>query len=110
MVSREAVALARRSRNPAALVYELDGRTVAMLAPDTMAECNALGSEQCSVAERIGDNERLFDDHEHRVMVNITLGDSRNAALELDAMSRLADELRQPVQSWHVLAFKASRL
>ena len=106
-LSREAVALARRSGNPAALVYALDGRTVAMLAPDTMEECDTLGREQCRVAERIGDKERLFHGHEHRLIAHVTLGDARNAALELHAMSRLGDELRQPVQSWHVLAWKA---
>ena len=106
-LSGEAVELARRSGNPAALVYALDGRTVAMLAPDTMAECDTLGSEQCRVAERIGDNERRFHGHEHRLIAHVTLGDSRSAALELEAMTRLADELRQPVQSWHVLAVRA---
>ena len=46
-LSGEAVELARRTGNPAALAYALDGRVAAIIAPDTVAECLALGSELC---------------------------------------------------------------
>ena len=46
-LSAEAVELARRTGNDAALAYALDGRVAAIIAPDTIAECLALSSELC---------------------------------------------------------------
>jgi DNA-binding SARP family transcriptional activator len=106
-LSREAVELARRTGNPAALAYALDGRAMSILAPDTIAEFLALGTEQCEVAERIGDRERVFFGQEHRFIAQITVGDVNEAEAELESMSRIADELRQPVQRWHVCAAQA---
>jgi tetratricopeptide (TPR) repeat protein len=99
-LSREAVQLARRSGSPAALAYALDGRTEVILAPDTVAECLALGDELCDIAQRIGDKERMVHGHMDRFVVRILLGDIQAARTELDAMSQIAEELRQPVQLW----------
>jgi DNA-binding SARP family transcriptional activator len=107
VLSREAVELARRTENPAALAYALDGRAMSILAPDTIAEFHALGTEQSEVAERIGDSERVFFGQEHRFIAQITVGNISEAEAELDSMSRIADELRQPVQRWHVCAGRA---
>jgi len=99
-LSREAIELARRSGNPAALAYALDGRAEVILAPDTVAECLALGNELCEVAERIGDKERMVHGHMDRFVVQVLLGDIRGARADLAAMNQIADELRQPVQLW----------
>src|SRR5436189_2034576 len=64
-LSREAVELARRTGNPAALAYALDGRCAAIVAPDTVAECLALATELREVAERIGDTDRVVHGHLH---------------------------------------------
>ena len=48
---------------PAALAYALDGRAAAIVAPDTVAECLALGTSSREVAERIGDTERIVHGH-----------------------------------------------
>jgi hypothetical protein len=99
-LSREAIQLARRSGSPAALAYALDGRAEVILAPDTIAECLALGNELCEVAERIGDKERMVHGHMDRFVVQVLLGDIRGAHADLAAMTQIADELRQPVQLW----------
>jgi hypothetical protein len=78
-LSSEAVDLARRSGNPAALAYALDGRGAAILAPDTVAECLALGRELREVAERNRDTERVQAGHFHRFVVQVTLGDISGA-------------------------------
>jgi DNA-binding SARP family transcriptional activator len=106
-LSREAVDLARRAGNDAALAYALDGRVAAILAPDTVAECLALGGELCEVAGRIGDTERLVHGHLDRLNAHVMLGDVVDANADLDAMSSIAEELRQPVQLWQVCAAKA---
>jgi DNA-binding SARP family transcriptional activator len=97
-LSREAVELARRSGSSAALAYALDGRTEVILAPDTVAECSALGDELSEVAQRIGDKERMVHGHMDRFVVHVIRGDIRAARVDLVAMSQIAEELRQPVQ------------
>jgi tetratricopeptide (TPR) repeat protein len=107
VLSREAVELARRTGNPAALAYALDGRAAAILAPDTVAECLALGSELRDVAERIGDRERLAYGHLHRFIAQVMLGDISQGQADLDAMNRIADELRQPSHLFEVRSAQA---
>jgi DNA-binding SARP family transcriptional activator/tetratricopeptide (TPR) repeat protein len=106
-LSLEAVALARGTGNPTALAYALDGRAAAIMAPDTVAECFALGSELREVAEQIGDRERMFYGNWHRIIVQMMTGDILAAEANLEAVSLLAEELRQPVQLWQVYSAQA---
>jgi DNA-binding SARP family transcriptional activator/tetratricopeptide (TPR) repeat protein len=106
-LSREAVELARRTGNLAALAYALDGRLYAIIAPDSIAECLDLGAELCDVAEQIGDTERLVQGHMHKFIAHVTIGDVHNATAELALVGRIADELRQPVQRWQVRGAEA---
>jgi tetratricopeptide (TPR) repeat protein len=108
LLSREAVELARRADNPAALAYALDGRIPAILAPDTLAECLALATELLDVAERIGDTERVLHGHLHRLIVLVMGGDVSQLEAGFDATSRMAEELRQPFQLWEVRAAEAA--
>ena len=85
-LSREAVELARRAGNPAALAYALDGRLAAISAPDTVAECLALGRELREVAERIGDPERVVNALDHkRTMPAHGRGSARGGGRARDA-------------------------
>ena len=58
--------LARRTRNSTALSYALDGRAVAIFAPDAQKEVLAIGSELRDLAEQIGDTERAIQGHIYR--------------------------------------------
>ena len=106
-LSREAVELARRTGNPTALAYALDGRAAAIMAPDTVAECLALGSELRDVAERIGDTERIVQAHWHRIIAQVMVGDVTEAEVDLAAAIRIAEELKQPAQLFQVRAMQA---
>jgi DNA-binding SARP family transcriptional activator len=106
-LSGEAVELARRAEDPAALAYALDGRAAAIISPATVAERLALGSELRQVAERIGDSELIVQAHFHRIMAQLQVGDVGVAAIDLDAASRIAQELRMPVQHWQVCGIRA---
>jgi DNA-binding SARP family transcriptional activator len=106
-LSREAVELARRTGDPTALAHALDGRAAAILAPDTVAECLALSSELCKVAELIGDNERIVHGYLNRLIAEVMVGDVGQAEADLDAASRIADELRQPAQLFQVSAARS---
>jgi len=106
-LSREAVELARRTGNPVALAYALDGRCAAIAAPDTVAECLGLATELREVAERIRDTERVVHGHLHRLVGQVVVGDVGELEAGLDALSRIADELRQPGQLWELHAGRA---
>ena len=61
-----------------------------------------MGERLISLGEQIGDRERVFAGHDHRVHSFWQLGDRAGVDVELDRLARLADELRQPAQRWHV--------
>ena len=106
-LTREAVKLARLTQNPAALAHALDGRAYAILAPDTMTEILALGSELRDVAARSGDRERIVGGQMLRIMAQLQVGDIAGAAADLDAASCIAAELRQPDRLWEVCSARA---
>jgi DNA-binding SARP family transcriptional activator len=106
-LSREAVELARRTDNPAALAYALDGRAFATVAPDTAVECLALGTELREVAERSGDTKRVMAGHTHRIVPQLWVGDVLGVEADLAAASRIARELRQPAHLWLFRAVEA---
>jgi eukaryotic-like serine/threonine-protein kinase len=106
-LSSEAVELARRSRDPAALADALDGRALAVLAPDTVAEVLAIGTELLELAERAGDPEQIVHGHMHRLGALLMMGDAERAREGVEAASRVAARLRQPAHMWDVEAARA---
>jgi DNA-binding SARP family transcriptional activator len=106
-LSGEAVELARRTGNPAALAYALAGRGASIIAPDTVTELLALGSELCQLADRTGNPELLCEGHYLREMAELLIGDIHAAEVDLAATSRLAAELGQPVHLWRACADQA---
>ena len=103
-LSREAIELARRSGNPAALASALDGRAPAILAPHRLAECLAIGTELQELAERIGDRDRTVRGHFHRIISLVQLGDIRGAEIDLEAANRIVEALKEPSHVWQVLS------
>ena len=105
-LSAAAVELARRSGNAAALDYAIEGRAYAILGPDTIHEQLALASELERVVPR-EDRERVVAAYMLRDSAELLLGDVRGDEANLNAALRIAEELRQPVQLWLILASKA---
>jgi tetratricopeptide (TPR) repeat protein len=106
-VSDEAVELARRIGRPSTLAYALAGRGAAIIAPDTVDECFAIGTELCDLATEVGETEAVVDGHYHRLIAHLELGRLDAALLELEAMNQVAEALRQPAQLWQVSATRA---
>jgi DNA-binding SARP family transcriptional activator len=101
-LSREALEMARRLGDPATLAYALDGYLPANESPESTVETLELSTELLEVAMQAGDKERVLEAHEHRHERFVELGKMEQALAELDAMTRLAEELRQPAQRWLV--------
>ncbi|UGS34019.1 AfsR/SARP family transcriptional regulator [Capillimicrobium parvum] len=107
-VAEEALAIAERSGDPATLAYALDGYWAAVEMPGLERQ----GLERCrrlvSLGRDIGDTEVVFAGHDHRFHLFMQLGDRAAADVEFEALSALADEMRQPAQRWHVSTEHAS--
>jgi len=106
-LSREAVELARRTNDSAVLAYALDARAAAVIAPDTLTECLALGTELRDLAARIGDAEQLLAGHSNRFLAQVIIGDVSEAEVDRAAAKRIADDLKQPVELFHACAAQA---
>jgi DNA-binding SARP family transcriptional activator len=96
-LSREALQIARGLGNPTTLAYALEG-AFAGVSPDDTEAWLAIGNELVRVAREAGDREREFFGHQHGLGALMVMGDIRAVDTRLEAMARLADELRQPTQ------------
>jgi DNA-binding SARP family transcriptional activator len=101
-LAEDAVQTARRIGDPAALAHALDATEAALHGPHNVDRRLSEADEIISLAIEIGDNERLFDGHEHAFWAAWELGDPDRRATAVAGMARVADELRQPAQLWMV--------
>ncbi|HEY3050088.1 MAG TPA: BTAD domain-containing putative transcriptional regulator [Gaiellaceae bacterium] len=106
-LSKEALDVARRTGSPAALVWALDGRSAAIIGPDTIDECLVLAHEFRQVSERSGDLERLAYALDHRRTVLVMVGDLRSVETDLAREVEIVEQLKQPGQLWQVHAAEA---
>jgi eukaryotic-like serine/threonine-protein kinase len=99
-MSDEALQMARRLGDRAALAYALEGRHCANMGPRTVERRRAIADELIAVAEQIEDTERAYAGHEYRFHALLEAGDAATAGQAFEAMTRIAEELRQPAQLW----------
>jgi tetratricopeptide (TPR) repeat protein len=106
-LSAEALEAARGSGNAGALLYALDGRSAAIIGPDTVGECLEIANEFCAIAEQGGDLERSLPAFDHRRTVLVITGDLQTAQLDLARELEIVEILRQPAQLWQAYAASA---
>ncbi len=107
-LSQQALALARRLGDPAALAYALDGRYAALLWPENARERIEIANELERVAESGGDAEAAIQARCYRSIALLELGDVPAVNVELAAAMRQARELGQRAQIWLVTAMEAT--
>ena len=107
-IFEQAIQGARRIGDPATLAYALSAAEAALHGPDNAQGRLAEGAEIVSLAAETGDQERLFDGHEHSFWAAWEVGDPERRARELASMTRVAEELRQPAQRWILAAAQAT--
>ena len=107
-LSREAVALARRVNDPATLAYTLAGRGTALFGPDDPDERLAIAEELRAVARAVQNKELEQEGAVDRALVFLETGRIAEYRQALDALQRLAAELRAPSARWLAAACHAT--
>lgn len=106
-LSAQAVEMARRLADPAALAFALDARHVVIWGPDSGEERGAITDELNRLAQEAQDPERAFQARFWRLEWLFEFGDLPAVRAELDAAARAAERLRQPAQLWYVAVTQA---
>jgi DNA-binding SARP family transcriptional activator len=102
----QALEMARRIGEPSTLAYGLHGYLSSHLSPDSAPEQAELAQELVRVALEAGDIERAVEGHEIQLEHAVELGDMPAVYANLEAMTRLAEDLRQPAQTWLVGVYR----
>ena len=101
--------MARRIGDPATLSYALEGRVAATWWPDNAEERLGIATEILDLAGQTGDAERVTQGRDWRMLALMELGNVTAVDAELEAMSVVVEELRQPAQRWLVWSTRAMR-
>ncbi len=109
MLSEEALTIARRLGDPAALAYALDSRHVVLWGPDHLDECRALADEMLQLGRELGDPDIQLE----ALAWLITDALERDPIEVVDEFiaehARIAAELRQPYHLWYTEVTRAMR-
>jgi tetratricopeptide (TPR) repeat protein len=106
-LSLEAVAMARRLADPAALRAAVDARWMAVWGPGGLEERTALAAEILRLAQATGDRELELGGHAHRAASTLESGDARALEADIAAHARLAEELPAAVHRWAAMTMRA---
>jgi hypothetical protein len=108
-VSGEAIELARRLGDSAALVTALHARHWVLTTPGMAQERLTHTEEMLRVAKETVDPEIEFLAHNARFHCFLELCDRRGMDVESQAMTELANRLRQPFYRWHTVCLRGLR-
>jgi tetratricopeptide (TPR) repeat protein len=108
-LSQQAVAMARRVGDPAALAAALHTRLLDLWGPGGLQERLATTTEMIQWAEATGDRERQMRGRVERLADLLELGEIRQVDLELEAYLSLAQTLRQPRYLWYGQLMRTTR-
>jgi DNA-binding SARP family transcriptional activator len=108
-LTREAVEIARRLGDPRTLAYAVGGTYSAFSWPRDIDSWLAIAEEALRLANEIGDKEQEFFAHFMAMGAHMVTGEIRVADREFKALTRAAQELRQPAQIWIASVAEAMR-
>ena len=108
-LSKEAVTIARKSGDRAALAPMLEARLAATWRPDNLDERAALADEVVELADQAGDAETALRGRTFRITCLLEQGEVARADRELALAARLAEERRRPRYVWHTTGLRAMR-
>jgi len=107
-LSRDALEMARRLKDPAAIANALDGRICAIMWPDNGEERIALAGELLRAAEKSGETERAAHALYTRVFASLELGDMATVRSSLEEYATITAQLKQPAWRWLLVVTRAT--
>ena len=107
MASAEALAIAERCGNPAALVAALRARQLVCSGPEGVAERAGLADKVLALGRTTGTPGTRMRGHLWRIDVAFQRGDLGSVARELEALAACVEQVRGPVARWHLLQARA---
>ncbi len=108
-LSRRAVDMARRVGDTRALVYSLGSRCDAIAGPEHIDERLALATEMVDLGRESGDRQMELLGRRFRVLALLEQGDIPSVDAEIEAFTRLADTLGQPLYTCYAPIFRGMR-
>ena len=108
-INRQAVEMARRVNDPAAIVAALYGRHVILEGTPSVEERLEVATEILGIAMRGGNKETELQVRYRRILDLMELPEVAEMQAEIESFTKLAEELRQPRYLWLIPYFKASR-
>jgi DNA-binding SARP family transcriptional activator/tetratricopeptide (TPR) repeat protein len=108
-LSEEAVALARRTGDPATLASALDARHYVLWRPENVEERLEVAAELRRIAEEVGDLELELEGAGWTVVDLLELGDVAGADVQIDAAAALAAVVHRPLYLWWTSLFRCTR-
>jgi predicted ATPase len=108
-LSGQAVAMARRLADLAALRAAVDARWMAVWGPDGLEERSALAAEILCQAQKTGDREMEMCGHAYRAATSLESGDAQALQASIAAHARLAEELPAAIDRWTETTMQALR-
>jgi class 3 adenylate cyclase len=105
----EAIAMARRLGDDRTLAHVLSRATFVDITAEAAARGVDANREILQLARRVGDRELELRSHAVLLRDHLLLGDIAAVDRELAALTRLAEELRQPQYLWRTRLFQAMR-
>ena len=109
VLSREAVAMARRIGDKPTLAFTLNAARYAVWGMENIEERLAIATELLQLARSAGDRELVMESHHWRVLDLLELGDIAAVDREIEAHARMAAELRQPLYLWWSAMWQTTR-
>ena len=106
-LSRDAIAMARRAGDGAAIASTLTAAHFALWRPDNAAERLEIGRELQQLGDALDDPALVLDSGYVRLVALLELGDAKGTAREMTAHDELAAVVGRPYDRW-VVAFRAA--
>lgn len=107
VLSRQALDMAARLRDPAGELLALYSVTLALLGPDGFDERRRTADRVVWLATSLADHEMAFRGHHLRLMVALESGNLEQARTEVSSCRDIAQTHRQPSHDWHAGVFEA---
>ena len=110
VVGRAAIAMARRMGDTSALLVALKAVLHTAVGPALLHERLTYATEMLRIAQQTQETEKAIQGHFWRILCLLEVGDIPTVDAEVEALTQLAEELKQPFYQYLALTLRIMRL